>query len=125
MNGEDLEGLEGIVDPFLYDWIQGDRPSSPDEPHFNISLRELDLLCAELRVNHELDIDKELKLKAFKETALHERVNEYNDNSYRAGKRDMAVSVARVVEDFGRRKLSQVQDRQLDAALAELYNREL
>lgn len=129
MNGEDLPGLDEIADPYLYDWIQGDRPNVPEDHYFSISLRELDDLVAEVRHNEYVEAAKvaqasaELRIAHYKKKIDDERADG-GERDYRAGKRDMALKVTSALEPA--MKLIPKWDKEdIDKRLAELFDREL
>lgn len=139
MNGEDLPGLDEIADPYLYDWIQGDRPNVPEDHYFSISLRELDDLAIGVRndtyeeANNLAQSTIEIRVAAYKKSIDEEYVQKQIDEeyvrvtaspSYRDGQRDMAVKVTKALEPV-MKLLAKWDKEHVDRCLSELFDKEL
>lgn len=130
MNGEDLPGLDEIVDPYLYDWIQGDRPNVPEDHYFSISLRELDDLAIGVRndtyeeANNLAQSTIEIRVAAYKKSIDEEYVRVTASPSYRDGQRDMAVKVTNALQPV-MKLLARWDKEHVDRCLSELWDKEL
>lgn len=130
MNGEDLPGLDEIADPYLYDWIQGDRPNVPEDHYFSISLRELDDLAIGVRndtyeeANNLAQSTIEIRVAAYKKSIDEEYVRVTASPSYRDGQRDMAVKVTNALQPV-MKLLARWDKEHVDRCLSELFDKEL
>lgn len=130
MNGEDLPGLDEIADPYLYDWIQGDRPNVPEDHYFSISLRELDDLAIGVRndtyeeANNLAQSTIEIRVAAYKKSIDEEYVRVTASPSYRDGQRDMAVKVTKALQPV-MKLLARWDKEHVDRCLSELFDKEL
>lgn len=130
MNGEDLPGLDEIADPYLYDWIQGDRPNVPEDHYFSISLRELDDLAIGVRndtyeeANNLAQSTIEIRVAAYKKSIDEEYVRVTASPSYRDGQRDMAVKVTNALQPV-MKLLAKWDKEHVDRCLSELFDKEL
>lgn len=130
MNGEDLPGLDEIADPYLYDWIQGDRPNVPEDHYFSISLRELDDLAIGVRndtyeeANNLAQATLEMRVAAYQKQIDEEYVRVTASPSYRDGQRDMAVKVTKALEPV-MKLLAKWDKEHVDRCLSELFDKEL